>query len=448
MIAVCLGGLSFQQVRDARASVREEVEASSRVATHLLTRVGWSYRQGGLESLQQFLRELGHVRANEISLFDAQGRQLYASPPPTYKQGREAPQWYTRLVAPEAGPYRISLPEGGTLVLQADPSRAILDGWDDWVALLGVSAAICATLILASLWLTRRAVAPLNDIVHGLQRMQGGDYDFRLPGFAGREAAAIGAAFNRMASAVKESVAAQAEAAQARSDLRDHLAISRLIESRVEEERRSIARELHDELGQSMTAVRSLGLSIARRDEGVDARVRDTAELIAATAAGMYDTVHDMIGRLRPPAIDDFGLVDALRDLVTERQIQHPEVTLIFDTLDDATSATLAALDEEARMAVYRILQEALTNGLRHAQARRIHISLGMHAGTHLVLKVEDDGVGFAPADLAKGHFGVIGMRERARAAGGEFVLERLEPAGTRAQAVIAVKRIPAAGAP
>ena len=71
-----------------------------------------------------------------------------------------------------------------------------------------------------------------------------------------------------------------------------------------------------------------------------------------------------------------------------------------------------------------------------------------MHAGTHLVLKVEDDGVGFAPADLAKGHFGVIGMRERARAAGGEFVLERLEPAGTRAQAVIAVKRIPAAGAP
>jgi two-component system sensor histidine kinase UhpB len=190
-----------------------------------------------------------------------------------------------------------------------------------------------------------------------------------------------------------------------------------MIQAHIEEERRIIARELHDELGQSITAIKSLGLSIVQRSESLAKDVGPAAQLIVDTAARMYDAVHQMIPRLRPFALDDFGLTDALQDLVAEARPRHPAVELALEIgqLPPLLGDTLAT-------SAYRIVQESLGNALHHAAASRITIAVGADAGD-LLLRVEDNGRGL-PADWQRpGHFGLRGMRERAAALGGRFEL-------------------------
>src|SRR4029077_12257355 len=101
LTAVFVAVVVAAEVRETRASIREEIEAANRVAAHLLGRLGPVYAAaGGPAAVQELLRQLGHVRANEITLRGASGEVLYHSPPPIYKAGREAPAWFTRLMAP------------------------------------------------------------------------------------------------------------------------------------------------------------------------------------------------------------------------------------------------------------------------------------------------------------------------------------------------------------
>ena len=101
--------LVAQQFDDERKSVREEVVAANRVAAQLLNRMVWEYSSQGPQRLLSYLRGMGRVRSNEITLFDARGNALYRSPPPSYKAGRDAPEWFERLVSPPPSTQRVSL---------------------------------------------------------------------------------------------------------------------------------------------------------------------------------------------------------------------------------------------------------------------------------------------------------------------------------------------------
>jgi two-component system sensor histidine kinase UhpB len=416
LMVVFVGILVYQEIGDTRRGVREEVEGSNLVATHLLTRMSLIYEQGGVRPMVAFLNNVGHVRANDVTLYDPTGQVVYKSPPPTYKAGLDAPAWFTRLVAPTLAPQEIRV-AGGKLVIRADPSRAILDGWEELVRVVELGAVTCAVLLAVVFWLTGRALRPMGQLVAGLERMEQGAYDTRLPPLPGAEARLMSVAFNRMAQAVEETSAAKRAASEAQSSLQQNRELTQLIQSHLEEERRHIARELHDELGQSITAVKSLGLSIAQRSGSCDESVGRAANLIVDTAARMYDAVHQMIPRLRPFALDDFGLADALQDLVAETRQQHPDVEL---TLDIAVLP--AKLGDTLATSAYRIVQESVANALRHAAAGRIAILVGADA-SDLLVRVEDNGGGL-PADWQRpGHFGLRGMRERATALGGSFDL-------------------------
>src|SRR6202034_4889697 len=99
-MSLFIGTVVYQQVQDTRSSVREEIEGSNQVAAQLFTRVSWVYDVAGLRGMLSFLDQLGRVRANDVSLYDPAGKLVYASPASVYKVGREAPAWYTALVAP------------------------------------------------------------------------------------------------------------------------------------------------------------------------------------------------------------------------------------------------------------------------------------------------------------------------------------------------------------
>src|ERR1700693_1801701 len=131
------------EIQSARTSVREEIEAANRVASQLLGRLTAVYsRVGGPDLVLQFLQQLGRVRANEVSLQTATGQVLYRSPPATYKAGREAPAWFAHLLAPQQATYTFSLPGGVVLLVQAQPSRAVLDAWDDITRLAAIAAGL------------------------------------------------------------------------------------------------------------------------------------------------------------------------------------------------------------------------------------------------------------------------------------------------------------------
>ncbi|MEV4418960.1 sensor histidine kinase [Patulibacter sp. NPDC049589] len=189
-----------------------------------------------------------------------------------------------------------------------------------------------------------------------------------------------------------------------------------------EHERRTIAGEVHDELGQTLTA---LSLQLDRAT--MDPQHRELAQRTVARALG---DVRDIARRLRPEGLDDLGLVNAVIALCVRVQEESGL------TIDRDLSAPLPPLDGDVELALYRIAQEALTNAIRHADAGRATVALRAEDG-HVVLTVTDDGRGFVAAPPADG--GIAGMRERARLIRGSFDLRAETRLGTRMRCAVPV---------
>jgi len=417
------------EILTARTSVREEIEAANRAASQLLGRLASIYsREGGPELLLQFLQQLGRVHANDIVLESPAGHVLYRSPPPTYKAGREAPAWFAHLLVPAPARHTFPLAGGVWLIVEAHSSRAVLDAWDQITRLLTVATIMLIIVNALAFRLVGRALAPFPVIADGLQRIQQGDLAFRLPQLPGFEAHAIGGAFNRMAQAVEDKVQAERKALEAETQLEERREMAHLVEQRVEEERRLIAHELHDEFSQSVTAIRSLALAIVTQGAARDPR--EAARLIAEEAARLYDAMHGLIPRLVPLSLDTLGLAETLESLVRDWQRRTPSIALLLRqelSADPGPSVTLA---------IYRVVQEGLINALRHAQASRVDVSVQSDAH-RMVVMINDDGVGL-PADWARpGHFGLRGLRERVVHLGGVLTVVNREPHGVCLRAEI-----------
>lgn len=421
------------QIQATRHGVQEEIVGANRVASQLLERVGWIYSTSGPVGIRGFLSQLGRVRANDITLINDQGEVLYRSPPSIYKPGRAAPAWFSGLVQPPVQRQEIRL-AGGRLSVQADPSRAILDGWDDLVALSAAAAVALVAINGLVFWLVGRALQPFPAIVQGLQRLQQGEYGARLPALPGREAARIGVAVNQMAAAIEEHLQARLRAFETERRLQESRDLVRQIEHHRETERHELARELHDELGQSVTAIRSLARSLEQRLPPSDGPGREAAALIAAEAARLYDGMHGLIPRLTPMALESLGLADALAELVGGIRQRHPEVALSL-----SAPPLLEHIDPAVALAAYRVVQEALNNALKHSGARRIDVAVALDP-PRLAVSVCDDGCGLPEGWQGAGRYGLLGLRERVSALGGACSAQRRPEGGTRVQAVLPLR--------
>jgi two-component system sensor histidine kinase UhpB len=321
-----------------------------------------------------------------------------------------------------------TLGDGAQVVLEAQASRAILDAWDDLRRLLAIASVMLVAVGALAFWLVDRALAPFPVIVQGLERLERGELAFRLPVLAGSEARAIGAAFNRMAHAVEDKVRAEREAREARTRLEERRELALLVEQSLEEERRLIAHELHDEFGQSVTAIRSLAMAIATQSG--EANSASAARLISEEAARLYDAMHGLIPRLAPLSLDTLGLAASLESLVRDWQRRHatPLLSLRHELPSElGASVTLAA---------YRVVQEALVNALRHAHASRVMIDVSSSA-ERMIVSVTDDGVGLPAQWSRPGHFGLRGLAERVEHLGGTLQVGNTEPHGVCIRAEI-----------
>ena len=199
-----------------------------------------------------------------------------------------------------------------------------------------------------------------------------------------------------------------------------------------EEERRYLARELHDELGQCLTAIQADARIIHDRSGNADSHLKASAQAILTLSSRIYAVVHSMMQRLRPVVLDDLGLIAAIEEEVNAWQQRHKAVDLQFNV-----DGNVSTLEETINISVYRIVQEALTNISKHSEATRVTIELAKQECDDtacLLLKIEDNGGGMDPGQRNRG-LGLLGMRERIEAINGSFSIHSEPGKGLRLQA-------------
>jgi signal transduction histidine kinase len=226
---------------------------------------------------------------------------------------------------------------------------------------------------------------------------------------------------------------------QAERDLEQNRQLTRAIQSRLEEERRSIARELHDELGQCVTAIKTIGTAISNRTQDTAPDIHANALTIVSVASHIYDVVHGIIRQLRPTALDHLGLSETLRDTVSEWRERHPEIVC-----DLRLEGAIDGMGETINITVYRIVQECLTNVARHAVATRTDIDVARcnntQCGDVVTVVVRDNGKGFAQQlERETTRLGLIGMRERVQALDGVLRIDSSPGEGVTVTAVVPV---------
>ncbi|WP_342150357.1 histidine kinase [Methylorubrum sp. SB2] len=338
-----------------------------------------------------------------------------------------APRWFETFYdavfgesLPVTRPLIIQRKEAGLVVASPLPEAAMRQAWHEVLLATGaVFAAVVGFSVLAFLILGH-ALRPGLTIIRGLKALGGGRTDLHLPRFGASEFRLIAEAVEDLAERLAHTNA-------------ERLRLTRQLLQIQEDERRLLARELHDEFGQCLTATSALAASI---EMGAAERpdLASDAVAIGTIASRMMGTLRDALGRLRPPDFDEIGLGASLDQLIQSwnlKTVRKPVFSL-------SVRCDLSVMPASAALNVYRIVQECLTNAVRHGTPDRVQVSLtgSGRTGEAISVVVEDDGGG-DPARIANASgFGILGIRERVAALGGRLAIARAE-GGIRVAALI-----------
>lgn len=283
--------------------------------------------------------------------------------------------------------------------------------------LLLIVILVSALGVLVATFLTWVLTRPILELVRATRAVASGDFSPRVARWADDEIGDLADAFNAMT----VELAHTDEIRREREHLRRQL-LEKVITTQ-EDERRRIARELHDSASQNLTSL-IVGL---KNIEAIcdDPRLRAQVDELRDVTAQTLDEVHDISTRLRPRILDDLGLAAALEHLTHEWQARYKL------PVDLAIHIGRERLPGVMETAIYRIVQESLTNAARHANARSISVLVERRAGA-VVAVIEDDGSGFDSASITGDrHLGLVGMRERAELLGGNLTIESALGKGT-----------------
>ena len=405
--------VGFILIKAAKSSTQESVEAATHVTTQLLDAVILSsasnldlgYTNG---VMRRFLEQLGRVRSNEIYLYDYSNQVVYKSPKPEYRSDVKPPQWFYDMLDPKAEPVMrfIRLGKLGRLEVRPNPSGTIRESWAKMQNLFWIWLGFFVALNVGVYWVLGSLLKPLQPILKMINQLEQGDLRARLPHFKLPEFEKIGHSLNRMA----ESLAVERELEESRQ-------LTHLIQKHIEEERRSLARELHDELGQYVTAIKTFAVTIASKTKEKAPEVEASAQTIVAAANHIYDGMHNIIKQLRPGSLDNLGLTETLKDLVNSLQEQYKGLNVNLNL-----TGALNELGETININVYRIVQESINNAIKHAQATDLRIDLTIIENDTLRLVIADNGKGMdIHAVDQTNHFGLLGIRERVQGLHGSF---------------------------
>jgi two-component system, NarL family, sensor histidine kinase UhpB len=400
-------------LESVRSDVARETDASMQLAQLLLDVQHAVGAAGGsaearLAATNEIRRahDLRHVR---VSLVDDAGALLATSPAEDPQVGR-----ITRALLSSSPRATLTYPVTyravplGALRVSSNPmsefaeieQRVAGDLTLLTLVLLALGAAIYSTV--------RQVLSPIAQVQAALASLQAGNFETRLPRFRIKDVDDISQRFNQCAAAMQE-------AAAQRRDLN-----RRIIEAE-EEERRRLARELHDELGQSLTAIKVDAAYIAREAANSSPKIVASAHGIERLSSDIMELIRSMLARLRPHGLETVGLRETLRDLVNGWQVRVADRFRCSLTVEGGVDV----LAPDLSITVYRLIQECLTNAVRHSRARMIAIKLSVNEDSRRVLvDVTESEVIAQGAEVGSNGTGLLGMRERVEAQGGELNVE------------------------
>lgn len=367
-------------LRQAEKDVVRELESGRALALHLFDGLS---RSADLSTLEPF-ENIRHVR---ISRPDQ---------PLVLTSSDEFPDWLLHWMRPaiERGfpPVYVTFPDGQQWMINPDPHDELEEAWESVIQLLVVFAiAFVLSLLVIQLGL-RRGLRAYNELLSGLQQIRTGDLDARLMPSQQPELNHLAERFNGMAAALQRAEASNRQLTHALMNLQ-------------ERERTELAHTLHDDLGQYLTGIRAQAFMLREAADRPE-HVRDHAGRLLQACDGLQQGFRRLVRELHPVVLERLGLEQALRQLT--EQWQHQQVIDCHLELDE----DLPELQPQARTHLYRLLQEALNNVARHAQADQVWVRL-QRRGDSLLVSVQDNGCGLS-AEPESG-LGLRSMQERAR---------------------------------
>ena len=329
---------------------------------------------------------------------------------------RSPPAWFVTLVHPEKTTVNVPISikgKPGSLLITSHPNDEVAEIWDGIITQLQIGTVIAIVLFLITTRVVSRALAPIQTLSDAMTKIEAGGYDTRVKPDGPPELVAICDKLNHLAATLGDAVDDKRRLAERVVSLQDV-------------ERKEIARELHDEFGPYLFALRAHASALTRiadaRDPNAEA-TRKHGSAILEQVNALQQSNRRVLEKLRPAGLTELGLREALGALLRLWAESHPDVAI-----ETAISPSLGDTGETADLTIYRTIQEALTNVFRHAGASCINVTVepvqlpsGLAGRGGALVRVRDNGGGLR-ADHKLG-LGLTGMRERILALGGSLTI-------------------------
>ena len=331
------------------------------------------------------------------------------------------PNWFVHVIGVVPVSARVPITVGGrdygTLVLETDPHNEILEVWNEFTDSLVTPAVLSSLTILLIYLFIGRALHPLEALAEALEQVGDGRYQTRIGGRLTPELARLRASFNRMATRL-----AAADA--------DNRRLNELLLTLQEQERSELARDLHDEVSPFLFAI-AVDVASATRllREGRATEAREHVQSIADAVRPMQRQVRSMLGRLRPIGLEEFGLREAIENMVAFWRRRRPQIGYQL-----AVSTGCEGLGGLVGRTICRIVQESLSNAVRHADPTLIAVSID-RCGKEVRVEITDDGRGMS--ESSRPGYGLVGIGERVRAMGGSLTFSNKPGQGFAVRALL-----------
>lgn len=424
IVILCLGAATVWATIDAHRSVDRATTASAERVSVALEALYWRELLLRSNRMREQLLPVPDWRTIETMGLISPGICVRFEPAGAFEKplcgqskgvGRSPPRWFAATARTFLGdhaavvrPISARAATAGSISAAADPAAAVALAWQHILDNIHVALLMAVAIALLASLAIAHTLAPAQRIVTALQRMARGQYLTPLPRFRSMELAMIGQAVgdlgDRLAQSMEERAALTRRLLEIRSD-----------------ERRALARELHDEFGQNLTAILAFANTI-EMTSAQDKKGREAAQdarMISQATHRIMACLRDTLNRLRHPPAEELGLEACLVDLVDSWRSRNATQPMIqLDLKGD-----LAGVRGAVAATAYRVAQECLTNSLRHSSAREIVLRIERRSGAEnaLLVHVEDDGGGDAAKVARSTGFGLTGIRERVTALGGSL---------------------------
>ena len=417
-VALCIALFIFH----AATRINSESESARRLANDFIVSALPSINQLDKPEaeLERLIKEANHLRhariySSRTSVQDDTGNSL-----------ESPPNWFTRFLTPNSESREIEIvTKSGfedKITIKANPADEITEIWQEikWISIASLGV-ISATVLIISI-VVSNTLSPLAGYVQALSLLDAGERTLIVSGYKTPEFKIIADRINGLSQTLSK------------LDEENHLLIQKMITLQ-DNERKEIARDLHDEFGPALFMLRICVGELKKKitiSFGEDKYLNDWSA-VDQNIDKLQQVNRKILGRLRPAALEEMGLSGAIEAMIKSWRKTDPSVEMVYCFPEEKLTMT-----EIQSLTAYRIIQESLTNIYRHSRATKVNVRLFLEKlspSSQLVISVADNGIGIG--ENSQDGIGLRGMKERMLIVGGELKISRLSPSGTEIKALM-----------